>query len=236
MTPSDHVGMRVRMYRIQKKMTLEYFAKRIQKAPSTVSKYESGKIVLDINVIYEMASVLEVTISQLIDYPTESSPSQQKAVTGNFFQRTNLYYVYTLFAPSKTPYTCAMELSRTNEVDSFGKFTFYFDIENVNTYTNPRYLYFGDYTCFDYGTVFYLSNPYSPGDIGMIYAKAPFSVGNTTKGIFTFLPSKMRNPCSTKVLFSTTPVSLSENLLSELSISDKGTISTQKKTNLFMVD
>lgn len=235
MTPTEHIGMRVRMYRTKKKLTLEEFAKKINKAPSTVSKYESGSIVIDVNVVYEMAAALDVTIAQLMDYPMEKDPAPHRAVTGNFFQRTDLYYVYALFAPSKTPSVCAMELHRDEEDSGTGKLVFYFDIDNINNHTNSSYLYLGWYQCFDHGTAFYLNNPYNPSDVGMIYAKSPFSSAATTRGIFTFLPSKIRNPCSTKVLFSISPIPSDQNLIDQLSVSDRETLTTLKRNNLFMV-
>ena len=235
MTPSEHVGMRVRMYRTQKQLSLKEFARRINKAPSTVSKYESGAIAIDVNSVFEMATALEVDVSQLIDYQMPIRPPVS-VTTGNFFQRANIYYVYALFSPRKTPYICIMELIRTNASDSFGKLVFHFDVESIHNYTNSAYLYNGEFKCCDYGTIFYLNNSYSPSDVGMIYARTPFSAGNTAQGIFTFLPSKFPNPCSTKVLFSITPIGQDENLLRELSISDKNTIAMLKKDNLLMIN
>lgn len=234
MTPSQHVGMRVRMYRMQKKLTLEEFAKRINKSPSTVSKYESGGIVIDVNVLFEMAQALGVTVGQLIDY--HISPPAAQPVTGNFFQRADFFYVYTLFSPSKTPYICAMELLRDETADSQGKLVFYFDVESTQDYTNSAYIYNGRFRCFDQGAVFYLDNPYNLTDCGMIYARSPFSAASTTRGIFTFLPTKLRNPSSTKVLFSTAPLELDGRLIQELSIADKETISTLKKSNLLLIN
>lgn len=233
-TPSRHVGMRVKMYRMQKRLTLEEFAKRINKAPSTVSKYESGGIVIDVNVLFEMAQVLGVTVGQLIDYQIPRAPAP--AVTGNFFQRADLFYVYTLFSPSKTPYICAMELIRDEMCDSRGKLVFYFDVENIQDHTNSAYIYNGQFRCFDQGAVFYLDNPYNLTDCGMIYARSPFSAAGTTRGIFTFLPTRLRSPCSTKVLFSTAPLDVDGKLIQELSVADKETIGMLKKSNLLLIN
>lgn len=235
MTPSEHVGMRIQMYRKKKKLTLREFAELINKSCSTISKYESGSIVLDINTIFEMADALDVSVSQLMDYQTKEYPNSRKSVSGNFFQRSDLYFAYTLFSPSKVPYQCAMELIRDEPGGDSGRLNFYFDISSAANYTNSSYIYNGEFQCFNQGTYFSLNNPYNHSDVGMIYAESPFSKANRARGLFAFIPSSVLKPCATGILFSTTPIGPEEDLLSILSSSGKETISLLKATNLFRI-
>lgn len=235
MTPSEHAGMRIQMYRKKKKLTLREFAERINKSCSTVSKYESGSIVLDINTLFEIADVLDVSVSQLMDYRKQPIADVGRSIVGNFFQRSDLFYAYTLFSPSRTPYECAMELLRDEEGSDTGSLNFYFDINNTENYTNSSYIYNGRFRCFHQGTYFSLHNPYNHSDVGMIYAEAPFSKADRAKGLFAFTPAKILKPCATGILFSTEPVSPEEDIIPLLSVSGKETVSTLKATNLFMV-
>ena len=101
MTPSEHVGSRIRLYRTQRHLTLETFSKMISRSPSTVSKYESGKIVVDIETLFEISAALNISVNQLVDYtkPDTSAPSQN--IQDNFFKQSNLYYMYSFFGVYK---------------------------------------------------------------------------------------------------------------------------------------
>ncbi|MHC1720357.1 MAG: helix-turn-helix domain-containing protein [Clostridiaceae bacterium] len=64
---SQHLGQRIRMYRKLNHLTLEQLADKIHKNKSTLSKYEKGEIGVDVETLYEISCVLEVSISQLTD-------------------------------------------------------------------------------------------------------------------------------------------------------------------------
>lgn len=234
MTPSEHVGQRVRMYREKRGLSLTRFAAMIHKSTSTVSKYESGNIVIDVNVLVEMANALEVTIGQLIDYKTDVSAADRKRVSDSYFQRADLYYLYAIIT-AKTPRLCAMELSRNGDTDDEGTCVLYLDIEHYYHHTKSQSLYTGTFRCFDNSAVFHLENPFDASDVAIIYARPSLTSSNIASGIFTLLPSRFRNPCSTKVLFSTSELPIDKRLTDMLTISDKETITTMRKHNIFLV-
>ena len=64
----DHVGSRIRFYRKLKNMTQDQLAAAIHKSESTLSKYESGQISIDIGALYDIASALGTDMSQFVDY------------------------------------------------------------------------------------------------------------------------------------------------------------------------
>ena len=45
---NKHVGSKIRLYRKANKMTLQQLADAIYKSRATVSKYENGEIVIDV--------------------------------------------------------------------------------------------------------------------------------------------------------------------------------------------
>lgn len=82
---SKHIGERIKLYRKNKQLTQEQFARKINKSKSAVSKYECGEISIDIETLYDIAEVLEISIQQLLDYNIKKlSPSRP----ARFFQRT----------------------------------------------------------------------------------------------------------------------------------------------------
>ena len=66
---NQHIGGRIRFYRTKRNMSQEQLAFKVFKSKSTLSKYESGKIPVDIETLYLIASELEVEMSALVDYP-----------------------------------------------------------------------------------------------------------------------------------------------------------------------
>lgn len=88
---AKHVGERIRFYRKQQKMTLESIAVKMNKSKATISKYESGSIVMDIETLYEFADVFGVPIHCLMEdaYREPQMPVQMP------FSSTVLYfYIY----------------------------------------------------------------------------------------------------------------------------------------------
>lgn len=61
------VGERIRFYRKQQKMTLETLAAKMNKSKATISKYENGTIIMDIETLYEFADVFRIPVYCLID-------------------------------------------------------------------------------------------------------------------------------------------------------------------------
>lgn len=64
---AKRVGERIRFYRKQQKMTLESMAAKMNKSKATISKYESGSIVMDIETLYEFADVFGIPACCLME-------------------------------------------------------------------------------------------------------------------------------------------------------------------------
>lgn len=64
--PEPHVGHRVRQLRLGSGMTQEQLAERSHVAPETISRIERGKLVPAVDVLVGIASVLEVTLDELV--------------------------------------------------------------------------------------------------------------------------------------------------------------------------
>src|SRR5665647_3262142 len=65
---SQHVGQRIKKCRKGRGFTIEQFSKIINKSKATLSKYENGKITIDIDTLLDIADALEMDFVNLIDY------------------------------------------------------------------------------------------------------------------------------------------------------------------------
>lgn len=63
-----YVGAQIRKYRKACKLTIQRLADAIHKSRATVCKYENGTISIDIETLYEISQVLQVSFSQLSSY------------------------------------------------------------------------------------------------------------------------------------------------------------------------
>ena len=96
---NQHVGRRIRMYRKSRRLTLQQLADRIHKSKSSVSKYETGEITLDIETLAEISEVLQVSIHQLTDYQPLSDtsaihPASCRGISPFFRARRMYFYFY----------------------------------------------------------------------------------------------------------------------------------------------
>ncbi len=82
---SSRVGARIRYYRNLNKISLQTLAQSIHKSISTVSKYESGQIAIDIDTLYEIADCLQVSIHQLLEVQNELITSPSAKLENHFF-------------------------------------------------------------------------------------------------------------------------------------------------------
>ena len=64
---NTHVGKMIRKYRKATNLTLQQLADAIHKSRATICKYENGDISMDIETLYEISQVLQVSVPQLTD-------------------------------------------------------------------------------------------------------------------------------------------------------------------------
>ena len=72
----QHVGSQIKMFRKIKKFTIEELATIINKSKSTVSKYESGEITIDVVTLFNISKALNINIINLLDYEEKENPIQ----------------------------------------------------------------------------------------------------------------------------------------------------------------
>ena len=60
-----NIGMRIRKFREEKKMTLEDLAQRLDKSKGYISKLETGKKPINLENLHKIAEVLEIDVTEL---------------------------------------------------------------------------------------------------------------------------------------------------------------------------
>ena len=95
---NTHVGKMIRKYRKAANLTLQQLADAIHKSRATICKYENGDISMDIETLYEISQVLQVSVPQLTDIgrlQAEADHSSAYAARKSpFFQAKMLYFTF----------------------------------------------------------------------------------------------------------------------------------------------
>ena len=228
---SSRVGARIRYYRNLNKISLQTLAQSIHKSISTVSKYESGQIAIDIDTLYEIADCLQVSIHQLLEVQNELITSPSAKLENHFFLKEAPIYSYymvgqhifiSVFIPTHRDGSCI-------------SCNIFMDALSEESYSTSRFFFKGEVLCFDSGAAILLKNPINNSDHGFIYAKLPYSNTSCVTGLFTFSSEELSRPVSVKVLFSITPIPHTETLRQQLQANSKLALSDLKKKNVFVL-
>ena len=95
---SKLIGSRIREFRKAQGITLQQLADMIHKSRASVSKYENGDIVLDVQTLYDVSAALRVPLSVLTDLSPfhQETPRPASGASGvsPFFQAERLYFYF----------------------------------------------------------------------------------------------------------------------------------------------
>ena len=213
-------GQKIKHYRKEKKMTIEDLSAAINKSISTVSKYESGVIALDIETLLDIAIALDVDICRLVDYPTKPPVT---TLPGNPFGTTTLY-LYQYDGRIKKIVRSLIHLI-SDELNDKINAIFYLNVPSFDEYNKCQYYYKG--TVYSYDTVihFTLSNPYNPSGRVAITTVNPYWLNHLDSktipfwGVLLGLSFNPFGPFASKVLLSKTPKPEDEELKIQLQFS-----------------
>lgn len=194
------IGKRLRYYRKRRDITLEELASLINKSRSTISKYEQGSIAPDIETLYLIARVLNISIYQLLDN------GKIEASTSHFPPKTlfgsEATYIYTANPASRKP--CLSFLLQSPDSDTV---IFYHDVNSYDDYTQCTDTYKGFAESHDSITRFMLQHALNPiGHIVMCFVK-PFTPNDVLIGILSGVSDIPHQPLSCKVVASRTQLS-----------------------------
>lgn len=218
-----------------KNMTIRDLSAQLHVGTSTISKYENGKIAIDISTLFEIAGILEVNINQLVDYKGYELPHREPVGSGNFFKRSDVFFIYQYWGRNKRIYVSAMEIIPDPLSESRDNVLIYFEIENEFNYTKCDYLYSGTIAYSDSFTHISVENMYNPSDKVFITAKTSFQSKGSTTGLMMAISQSVRNPYAVKVVISPDHLTKDEDLVNLLLENDKETIHELKRSNALII-
>lgn len=222
-----HVGSQIKMFRKIKKLTIDELAKLINKSKSTVSKYESGEIAIDIVTLFDIAKALNINIINLIDYEYEEKVENEQ---NHFWQAGHLY----MYHQSGKKIYCSLLKLRKEETKNKTTATLYYKIDDINDLKNCDCVYQGYMNHYDNILNFNLTNCLYDSESVLINFFIPMKKVTSIAGLISGLEGVSLRPSSYKVILSKTPLSSDEQ--KELLQLSKDVIKRLKTEHVFRVD
>lgn len=237
---AKEIGARIRKYRKQQGMTLDQMAREIHKSKATVSKYESGDIVIDIDTLYSISCVLHIPLGRLADMPLPggskepAEPEQEAALfaTGPFFRTKQLYFYFYDGRYKRLMDGIIQIGERKNSVMYQADLSLCVVSDNGRsreTHYTGEVFYSGMLIRFSF------INQTNSLEQDLLYIFNPLEARDSTEGLFCGISSADLRPCAFKCLVTLTQQPLDDRLRRDLLFTDRE-IRRMRKLNMLMVD
>lgn len=232
-----HVGGRIRRYRKERGLTLQQLADSIHKSRASVSKYENGEITLDIETLFEIAEVLGVSTSQLLDVPVPepavSSVVHHAGLKSPFFEAKKMYF-YFYDGRHKRLKDGVIHIREVEEEP--GNYQASLSISSItNTGRSSEIFYTGKVVYSDMLIRFSFVNQYNALEEDLLYIFNPLDIRDSTDGLLCGISSADLMPCAFRCLVSLTPREHTQELKEQLLITKKE-LQRWQKLNMLIVD
>lgn len=214
---SREIGQRIRTFRKSRHMSLEELARAVCKNKSTLSKYETGEIVLDIETIYEIARVLGIHVEQLLYCTPDRVPIRDSGHCSAFFSGLTQFYAYYYDGRYGRIVRCVFDVLLLSEENRY-KIMMYTNFDNYDTYQNCETAYWGYMEHYDAISNIVLTNQDSPMEKANIQILATYMNSDVKWGLFTGLSARPMMPVALKMLFARKRLPEDEALLRMLKV------------------
>ena len=228
---SLEIGKQIRIIRKKRKMTLSDLAKLINKNIATISKYEKGEIVIDIETLYEIASALNVNIEQILYEPPVATIKEKMSGIPNFFNGVSQFYSYLYDGRSSRLIRCVFDIIAEKEENKY-KVMMYMNFKKYETYKQCENTYVGYIKHYDAMTHISLTNVDTPMEQASVQILASYLDSETKWGLFNGFSSRPMMPIAIKMLFSKNKLEEEKELIKQLKVS-KDDIRMLKLYNMF---
>ena len=215
---SQAIGSNLRLYRKKRHMTLEDVARAVCKGKSTLSKYEKGEIVLDVETLYELADVLQVHVSQLLYNPPYKETIQPEKANATFFSGVQQFYSYLFDGRSGKLMRCVFDVVSHPEPNQYG-IRMYMNFKDYARYKLCETTYYGYMEHFDSLTNIMLTNEDSPIEKASAHILASYQSADYKWGLFNGISSRPLMPISIKMLFTKAQLNETQDLIDSLKVS-----------------
>ena len=232
-----YVGEQIRQYRKAGKMTMQELADAIHKSRATICKYESGEISVDIETLYEISQVLQVSISQLTTYLPESV-NEPVSFPGwgkksPFFQARRLYF-YFYDGRCRRIKDGIIDIGAQTDVPNTYEATFSICTLSGNGRSSETF-YTGTVLYSDMLIRFSFVNQYNPLEEDLLYIFNPLERRSFTDGLLCGISSTDLMPCAFKCFITLKPQELTDNLQQHL-LFTRAELQRWKKLNMLLID
>lgn len=204
---SMKIGERIRYYRRRKKISIDTLAEQIHKSKGTVSKYENGQIVIDIQSLYDVASALGVSIDALLyhENPSGTSVIQTNDFELNrvpaFFRGLTQFYYYLYDGRNNKILRCVAEIQAPLSANSYG-LSLYMNISDYKYYKDCEHKYTGKLIHYDTISIMLLQNREMEMEQYQAAVPTPYLDADYKLGLAYGLSSRPLMPTAAKVLIS----------------------------------
>ena len=234
-----YTGKKIRNYRKMRKMTLQMLADRIYKSRATVSKYETGEIVVDIETLWKIAEALGVSLSQLADYHPEVETEHLRETPdydgeSPFFRADRLWFYYMDGRYNRLK-EAIIDIHR-DAVGDDGCVEATMSIRSTTpTGRSSEIYYVGSVLYSDMLIRFSFTNQYNRLEEDLLYIFNPLELRDYTEGLLCGISSTDMKPCAFKCIVALQPSDDYIALREHLSLTQKE-LRRWQKMNMFIVD
>ncbi|MCA2016259.1 helix-turn-helix transcriptional regulator [Vibrio tritonius] len=229
-----HIGGRIRAYRKTRGLTIAQLAERIHKSRATVSKYETGEISLDMPMLFTLASALNITPNQLIDYQVERLAETIKPQSNlTTFHNADQLYFYFYDGRYNRVKDGVIKILPDKEGNQHTA-TLTISVVTPNGRSSEIY-YIGSVTYSDRLIRFSFINQYNTLEECLLYIFNPLELRDSTYGLLCGISSSDMRPCAIKSFVTLSPQTYSEKLKEALLLT-KAELKASSKLNMLVVD
>ena len=227
------VGQRIHFFRKLRGYTLQSLAEAIGKSKATVSKYEKSEIAIDVEVLFDIAKFLGVTVGQLTDYPT-LVPSPRRSLPGqSAFSLAETLFLYTYDGRMNQVAEGVLRILPTETADQVA---FYMDVTpGAEDYHDCRAYYQGRA---DYHTSlisFVMKNQFNDAEQVLLYLYNPIDRETETPAMLCGLARQNLQPMAMRCIVSLNRLRMDEALKDRLLMS-RQEMQSIRKLNFFTVE
>lgn len=203
----EYTGKCIRFYRKLNKLSQDELAAAIHKSESTLSKYERGAIAIDIATLHDIARVLKVSASDLMDF---APPSTEKQIEPSYlFDKVDTLYIYYYSGRKKQFDYGIICFDYSRATDSHIPCKCYLDIPISGNVEDCTYYCTGVLDCYDMVSYINMQNSTMPMDHMQLYIMNPYARNAKVWAFFTGIAYDVSSLFLYKTLISTRPVPMS---------------------------
>lgn len=222
----ENLGAKIRVFRKAKRVSLNDIAQVLNKSISTVAKYETGEINIDVESLILLCEYLHVNISDLL--PAHTFHDAEKNRLRYSEQFIDKVYIYYYRAYDHWIHRCVIENNNTTF-----KSMLYFDVKDEQNPYKCTHVYQGTVHYTDSHIYYVFFNAAMPFDMLTINVPSVSRDVEYQIGLLTSITVYYQNMAG-KILISETPIHDQNLLMEKLKIS-KQDLKELKHSNFFIV-